>query len=129
MKTQTQANPIAGRREPDRARGLSLGNSAVLACSSFVLLGAVHFGLASCGGYTWHKQAFRGICIALYFAALLLPSSLLPTRRHKQLFAALLPLLFVVLESSIAPFYPGPPRSISEYMAAFNQALKFGACS
>ncbi len=32
-----------------------VGNAAVLVCACFVLLGAFYFGIASYGGYIWHK--------------------------------------------------------------------------
>jgi hypothetical protein len=115
--------------KPSKSANYSLGNTVVVLCCSFVLLGALYFGVASCGGYLWHKQAFRGIAIALYVAALLVSSSFLPSIKHKLLFAACLPLLHVVLESAVAPFYPAPPNSISEYGAYFLQAIEFGPCN
>jgi uncharacterized membrane protein (UPF0136 family) len=105
-----------------------LGNGVVLLCGVFVLLGALYFGLASCGGYAWHKQAFRGISVALYFAALLLPSSLLPSFKYRLAFAACLPLLYVVLEAALAAFYPGPPDSLSQYKKLFLEAMEYGPC-
>ena len=129
MNASTQSTAAQDSTTPSNRANYSLGNAAVLLCGSFVLLGALYFGVASCGGYLWHKQAFRGIAVALYIAALLLSSSLLPSLRHKLLFAACLPLLHAVLESAIAPFYPGPPNSISEYGAHFLQAIKFGPCN
>ena len=106
----------------------SAGNTAVLACACFVLLGAFYFGIASCGGYIWHKDVFRVISIALYVAALACPSSLLPSMVRKMAFAIALPLLFVLVESATALFYPGPPNSLAEYGAYFLRALEFGPC-
>ena len=128
MKAQARSSEASGSPNPGGSGKISLGNGAVFLCTSFVLLGAVYFGLASCGGYLWHKQAFRVICVGLYLAALLLPSSWLPTLKLKLAFAVLLPLLFVALESGVAPFYPGPPNSLSEYTAIFIQSVKFGPC-
>ena len=106
----------------------SVGNTAVLVCACFVLLGAFYFGIASCGGYVWLKEAFRVVSIALYVAALACPSSLLPSMVRKMAFAIGLPLLFVLVESATAPFYPGPPNSLAEYGAIFLRALEFGPC-
>ena len=107
----------------------NVGNTAVLVCACFVLLGAFYFGIASCGGYVWHKEAFRGVSIALYVAALACPSSLLSSMVRKLAFAIGLPLLFVIVESATAPFYPGPPDSLAEYGAFFLRAVEFGPCS
>jgi hypothetical protein len=77
----------------------------------------------------WQREAFRGVSIALYVAALACPSSLLPSLVRKMAFAIGLPLLFVLVESAAAPFYPGPPNSLAEYGALFFRALEFGPCS
>ncbi len=106
----------------------SVGNTAVLVCACFVLLGAFYFGIASCGGYVWHKEAFRVVSIALYVAALVCPSSLLPSMLRKLAFAIGLPLLFALIESATAPFYPGPPSSLADYGAIFLRALEYGPC-
>jgi hypothetical protein len=106
----------------------SVGNTAVLVCALFVVLGAFYFGIASCGGYAWHKEAFRGASIALYIAALACPSTLLPSMVRKLAFAIGLPLLFVLAESATAPLYPGPPNSFAEYGAIFLRALEFEPC-
>ncbi|KPF41870.1 hypothetical protein D621_21110 [beta proteobacterium AAP51] len=100
----------------------------VLVCVCFVLLGAFYFGIASCGGYVWHKEAFRRVSITLYVAALACPSTLLPSLGRKVAFGIGLPLLFVLVESATAPFYPGPPTSIVEYGAIFLRAVEFGPC-
>ncbi len=105
-----------------------IGSAVVLVCACFVLLGAFYFGIASCGGYVWHKEAFRGVSITLYVAALACPKSLLPSIGRKVAFAIGLPLLFVLVESATAPFYPGPPSSLVEYGAIFLRALEFGPC-
>lgn len=106
-----------------------IGNAAVLVCACFVLLGAFYFGIASCGGYVLHKEAFRGVSVALYAAALVCPSSLLATIGRKVVYAIGVPLLFVLVESAAVPFYPGPPGSLAEYGAIFLRAIKFGPCS
>jgi hypothetical protein len=106
----------------------SVGNTAVLVCAFSVVLGAFYFGIASCGGYAWHKEAFRGASVALYFAALACPSTLLPSMARKLAFAIGLPLLFVIIESATAPLYPGPPSSFAEYGSFFLRALEFGPC-
>ena len=109
-------------------RSLVLGNALVLLCGLFVLLGAIYFCLASCGGYVWHKQVFYFSGIGFGFLALITSSSLLPSVRSKLVFALAVPLLFVVTESAVAPFYPGPPNTFHEFAIAFLQALEYGPC-
>ena len=129
MNPSTQSDAAAERARPSGGPKFNLGNGVVLLCGFFVLLGAFYFGLASCGGYAWHKQVFRGVSVTLFIAVLLLPSSLLPSVKHKLAFSAAVPLLYVVLESAVSPFYPAPPNSLSEYKAFFLHAIAFGPCS
>jgi hypothetical protein len=120
----TRAAPAFDRNAPRW-----LGNSAVVLCAGTALLGAFYFGLASCGGLAWHQQTFRAVAIFLFLAALLLPSALLPSLKSKLAFGFVLPAAFAVLESSVAPFYPGPPQSFAQYGAYFLQAVWYGPCS
>ena len=106
-----------------------LGNLAVSLCCLVVLLGAAYFGLASCGGYVWHKRVFAYACCALCLAAVVLPSSLLSSIRSKIGFVLCLPLSFVLLESAVAPFYPVPPASLAEYASSFVRAVWYGPCA
>jgi len=106
----------------------AIGNGAVAVCCAFVLLGAIHFGLASCGGYAWHKQAFFTVGAIVALAAVAMPSSLLPSTRAKAGLLFSLPLLFLVVEAAVAPFYPSAPPSLVAYMSTFVQALGYGPC-
>jgi hypothetical protein len=106
----------------------SAGTSIVAICVGFVLSGAVYFGIASCGGYVWHKEFFRASTVLLYVSALVLPSAPLASFKKKALFAAGLPLAYALLESAIAPFYPGPPDSLGDYGELFLSSLEFGPC-
>ena len=105
------------------------GNGIVLLCSAFVAVGALFFGIASCGGYVWHKEFFRFASFTLYLLAVSCPSTLLPSLHPKVLFALALPLGFVLVESAVAPFYPEAPASMAEYGALFLRALQFGPCA
>ena len=111
-----------------RAAG-RIGDVLTLACWVTALGGAVYFGLASCGTYAWHKIAFRWLASLLYVLALVLPGhgSTKPGARLR--FALGLPLSYVLLESAVAPFYPGLPELLTEYLQLFVTALAFGPCS
>jgi hypothetical protein len=123
--------PSSARAGDGRAVAIarSIGTAALLLSAGFVLVAAVYFGLASCGGYVWHKEVLRAIGGILYLSVLLLPSSLLLSVKAKLIFALGFPATFVLLESAVAPFYPGPPQSLHEYTKLFIHALQFGPCS
>ena len=104
------------------------GNAWVWIATSIVFLGAVFFGLASCGGYAWHKEAFRVSATVTVVLAVVVPSLLLRTIVRKAMFLAAVVIGFHVVEAAVAPFYPGPPESMSEYGALFLQSLEFGPC-
>jgi len=106
----------------------ALGNLVVLLCLGSVLLGALYFGIASCGGYIWHRHAFVGFSVGMAIMAVAGSSTILPSLKVKIGFLIALPLLYVFVESAVAPFYPGPPSSPSEYWAAFTQAVQYGPC-
>ena len=114
---------------PRRVAVQAVGNGIVLLCSAFVVVGALFFGIASCGGYTWHKEVFHLASFTLFLLAVCCPSTLLRKPRSKLVFALALPLSFLLVESAVAPFYPGPPASITEYGALVLRALEFGPCS
>jgi hypothetical protein len=114
---------------PRRTTVQVAGNGIVLLCTAFVTVGALFFGIASCGGYVWHKEFFRFAGFTLCLLAVSCPSTLLPGLRSKVLFALALPMGFVLLESAVAPFYPGPPASVAEYGLLFLHALQFDPCA
>jgi len=106
----------------------NLGTCAVALCVGFVLSGAAYFGLSSCGGYAWHKDLFGASSVLLYVLAIALPSAPLASAKRKALFAVALPVAYVLLESAIAPFYPGLPDSFRDYSKQFVSSLEFGPC-
>ena len=106
-----------------------LGNTAVLSSIAIALASSLYLGLASCGAYLWHQQALYGLNVAMYLAALASPGTLLPSRKHKFVFALSLPVVAVILSAAAAPFYPSQPLSMAEYLATVLSALRFGACS
>jgi len=108
-------------------RGLS-GNAFVLAASSFVLAGALFFGFASCGGYAWHKEAFCAVAVVAAVVAVVVPSALLRSIVRKAAFLVILVVGFPLVESAVAPFYPGPPESLRQYGVLFLESLEFGSC-
>ncbi|PND36228.1 hypothetical protein C1O66_21190 [Paucibacter aquatile] len=93
-----------------------------------LLLGAFFFGIASCGGYVWHKELFRVVSIAMWLLAVLVPSTLLSSWKRKLGFAAAMPVAYAVFESAVSTFYPGPPASIAEFGEFFLQAMEYGPC-
>jgi len=107
---------------------LVIGTASAFSLLGMCMLGAVYFGLASCGGLAWHKDAFHMAATALYVLALALPSSVLPSWKAKLSFAIVLPAGYVLLESAVAPFYPAAPSSLGEYFALLFQAAEFGPC-
>jgi hypothetical protein len=111
----------------DAHRGGS-SNAWVWTATSIVFVGAVFFGLASCGGYGWHKEAFRVSATVTAILAVVVPSPLLRTIVRKAMFLAALVIGFHFVEAAVAPFYPGPPESMSEYGTLFLQSLEFGPC-
>jgi len=103
-------------------------NLLVWASALAVAFGAVYFGIASCGGYIWHRQAFGLLAAGLALAAVVLPSQVLQALGHKAIFLFVLAVGYFVIEVAVAPFYPGPPQSLSEFAGLFVQALEFGPC-
>lgn len=95
---------------------------------SVAVLGGVFFGLFSCGGSAWHKQAFFWLFLAAIGIAALLPIR----RKHPVLsrIAVVLgaPTLFITAQAAATPFYPGPPASWSEFLQVFISALERGLC-
>lgn len=116
-----------GNNIVDAHRGGS-SNTWVWIATSIVFVGAVFFGLASCGGYGWHKEAFRVSATVTAILAVAVPSSLLRTIVRKAMFLAAVVIGFHFVEAAVAPFYPGPPESMREYGTLFLQSLEFGAC-
>lgn len=109
------------------ARGDS-GNAWVWTATTIVFVGALFFGLASCGGYAWHTEAFRVSATVAVILAVVVPSPLLRTIVSKAMFLAAVVIGFHFVEAAVAPFYPGPPESMSEYGTLFLESLEFGPC-
>lgn len=105
-----------------------MANAVVLAASVFVFAGAVFFGLASCGGYGWHRDFFRVFAVVAAIVAVVVPSSALGSISGKAVFLIGLVLGFHLVEAAVAPFYPAAPDSLREYGALFLQSLNLGAC-
>lgn len=106
----------------------SASNAAVWFAGAVVLLGAVYFGIASCGGYRWHKVLFSTLATVLAFTAALLPGTPLNSLGRKAVFIAGLAIGYFFVEAMVAPFYPRPPETLREYGWLFLQSLEFGPC-
>jgi len=103
-------------------------NALVWAAVTVVVVGAIYFGIASCGGYIWHKEFFHLFAPALAVVAATAPSQVLQSRSRKAVFLGALAVGYLVIEAAVAPFYPGPPQSLAGYASHFLQALEFGPC-
>jgi hypothetical protein len=103
-------------------------NYLAWAAVALVIAGAVNFGIASCGGHVWHKEFFLFFASAVAVAAAIVPSRVLRSRRRKAVFLVGLAAAYFIVEAATAPFYPAPPRSITEYAGLLLQALQFGPC-
>jgi hypothetical protein len=105
------------------------GNVLVATASFVVVAGAIYFGLFSCGGYAWHKNAFGVVALGVCAAAVVVPSRLLHSLGRKVLFLLLLGACYFVFEAAAAPFYPSGPESFSQYIQAVLQFAQVGSCS
>lgn len=95
---------------------------------SVAVLGGVFFGLFSCGGYAWHKEAFFWLLVAVITIA-----ALFPLHRKQPVLSRVavvlgVPVLFLIVQTATAPFYPAPPASWSEFLQAFISTLERGPC-
>ncbi|MBP9737405.1 MAG: hypothetical protein KBD82_17380 [Rhodoferax sp.] len=106
----------------------SPSNVLVWVTIGVALVGAVYFGIASCGGYASHKEFFRWFVAVAAVVALIAPSRMLGSLGRKVVFPVALFSGYLIIESAVAPFYPGPPQSFVEYGDLFMQALRFGPC-
>lgn len=105
------------------------GTFIVVLSACVVVSGAAYFGLASCGGYGWHRGFFLAASVVLCSSALAMPGTPLASLKTKAAFAIGMPAIFVLLESAIAPFYPSAPESLLQYGKQFIEALEFGPCN
>ena len=105
-----------------------LGNALIASCAVLVALGALYFGIASCGGHVWRRQVFGAVALTFFVLALVVPSTWLSSVRSKVSFAVAVPLAYIALESAVSPLYPGPPATIADYLSLLHQALVYGPC-
>ena len=101
---------------------------ATIAALVLAVAGGIYFGIASCGGYVWHKQAYFAALVVVSLGGLAVPLS----QSHRLLSRALLIVGVVVgyfLSQAIAaPFYPSVPESWSMFISAFLRVLVSGPC-
>lgn len=92
------------------------------------IFGGIYFGLFSCGGYVWHKQAFLAVLVACTSLALVVPLS--RTSPYLTRLGLVFGVVcgFVVSRAMAAPFYPAVPESWSAFFGAFARALVHGPC-
>ena len=89
------------------------------------ILGGGFLGLASCGGYAWHEQAFAALLVVL---AVLIAAQGRSANRWVRIVLALgtFP-TFVLAQALSAPFYPSTPAA-SEYWQKVWIAIQYGPC-
>ena len=105
------------------------GRLLVAVASCLVVVGAIYFGLFSCGGYAWHQSVFGGIALGVCVAAVAVPSRLLFSVRRKALFLLLLGAGYFAIESAVAPLYPSAPGSLAQYIQAVLHSAQVGPCN
>lgn len=89
-------------------------------------VGGVYFGLFSCGGYTWHWQAFLALAFASAVAVLIGSSRYTITWRVAAVPVAVL--LFVLVQAASASFHPNAPSSWDDFGVKLIRALEYGSC-
>ncbi|WIV98464.1 hypothetical protein [Kinneretia aquatilis] len=105
------------------------GRTLVAAASCLMVVGAIYFGLFSCGGYAWHKTAFWFSLLGLCAASVLVPSRVLHSMPRKAAFLVLVGVGYLVIEAAVAPFYPSTPESLGQYIQAIGRFAQVGSCS
>ena len=92
------------------------------------LAGGAYFGLASCGGYSWHRHAFLAGLSALVGIALLVPWS--RSRPWMSRVAVMIGVVaaYVLSEATAAPFYPAAPETWASFSTTFVRTLVYGPC-
>ena len=107
-------------------------NAALAVCAG------VFFGLFSCGGYAWHKTIYFFLQILaslawVVFAVIIYRET---TENQKRivltvttclLFFPCIYLLFYVVLSATAPFYPSSPASFAEWWHGFVSSFQTGS--
>ncbi len=105
-----------------------IGTSLAVGALLFDCVGGVYFGLASCGGYAWHKTAFSWTLTGMAVLTLVMPSGILRTWRRRFCWPVILVLSFTVIQAVAATFYPAAPESPSDFFRVFKQTLIYGPC-
>jgi hypothetical protein len=94
----------------------------------FAVLGGSFFGLASCGGYGWHKSAYLAVLALSTAVALWFPISASHPFAARAGLVVTIGIGYFVSEATAAAFYPSAPGSWSEFFAAFKSSLFHGPC-
>ena len=88
-------------------------------------IGGAYFGLFSCGGYAWHRQAFLGLLAVVCGVTFAVARGALWVRVALLLLAGV---AYYLAQAALAPFYPGMPESLGAYIRLFLSALEEGPC-
>jgi hypothetical protein len=114
----------------EKPRQITLVSSiAIVVTAVWVVFGGLFFGLFSCGGYVWHREFFYTVLLVLSVVIIAAPSKALQRPHHKMIAVVLLFVSFLTVQAVASTFYPGPPRSISEFSKEFIAGLIYGPCS
>lgn len=111
------------RRWSAKMRWLPIAGAVAIA-----VLGGVFFGLFSCGGYAWHKEAFFWLLVAAVAIATLFPLQRGLPVLWRVVIVLGVPVLFLAVRAATAPFYPVPPTSWSEFLQVFISTFEHGPC-
>lgn len=91
-------------------------------------IGGIYFGLFSCGGYIWHRQAFY-IAFALVLSAFFIfPPPMLKKIPLRFIIITSIIAFFLVVRASASAFYPSAPASWPEFFKRLILGLKYGPC-
>ncbi len=103
-------------------------NILVLLSLAMAISGGVFFGLFSCGGYVWHIQAYWAAALLFITLSITVKNQLLNSIFAKLSFPVVFIILFWVVQSVAATFYPAAPESIAEFIRSLLLTLEYGPC-
>ena len=99
-----------------------------IAAIILAVAGGAYFGLWSCGGYVWHREAFYGALGVVALGALALPwAKSHPLLSRVSLLGSVV-IGYFVTQAVSAQFYPSAPDSWSMFLSGFIRTLASGPC-
>ncbi|OYT91273.1 MAG: hypothetical protein CFE43_14355 [Burkholderiales bacterium PBB3] len=104
-----------------------IGHVLAFSALIFIASGAAYFGVASCGGYVWHKQMFCYVAPVIAISAVIVPGNRLPSFGSRVAFLLALLVGYFVIEAVGSMIYFGG-ENWREYGNLFIRALEYGPC-